>query len=117
VSSKKILIMPTRPQPSPGNVPQEGEGPPLAPGSPVTPNDLRTVFTAVDLYRSLGRLEHAVEVLEKANVRNERDLNQLGKIAHTAKTFGNIALTIISGIGVVFFVYLYHRLAPLLFSK
>ena len=78
---------------------------------------MRTVFTAVDLYRSLGRLEHAVEVLENANVRHERDLNQLGKIAHTAKTLGNIALGVASGAGIAILIYLYHHFAPLVFSK
>jgi hypothetical protein len=145
VPPKKILIMATRPQPSPDNVPQESGGPALAPG-PLTPSDMRTVFTAVDIYRSLGRLEKAVDILEsttKSNVetiqqltqktdqtafavpviqntiaRHDKDLNELGRIAHTAKTLGYIALTLAaSGIGVAILIYLYHRLAPLFFSK
>ena len=144
MSPKKVLIMPSRPQPSPDNITPESEGPPLAPG-PITPSDVRTLFTTVDIYRTIGRMEHAVEVLERttnaheeriqqliqktnqtafavpvmenAIARHDKDLNQLGKIAHTAKTFGYIALTFISAIGVVILIYLYHRLAPLLFSK
>jgi len=116
VPSKKVLIMASRPQPSPENVPPGGEGLPLAPG-PISPSDMRGVFTAVDLYRSLGRLEKATEVLENAIARHDKDLNQLGKIAHTAKTLGNITLTLTSGIGVAILIYLYHHFAPLLFSK
>jgi hypothetical protein len=144
VSTKKVLIMPSPSQPTPGNIPPEGESLPLAPG-PITPSDMRTVFTAVDIYRGLGRLEKAVDILEattKSNVekiqnliqktdqtafalpvmndkiaRHEKDLNQLGKIAHTAKTFGNIALSIASGAGIAILIYLYHHFAPLLFSK
>jgi hypothetical protein len=144
VSSKKVLIMPSPSQPVPENVPPESAGRPLAPG-PITPSDIRAVFTAVDLYRNLGKLEKAVDILEgttKSNVekiqqlvektdrtafaipvmedkiaRHEKDLNQLGKIAHTAKTFGNIALSIASGAGIAILIYLYHHFAPLLFSK
>jgi hypothetical protein len=136
--------MPSRSQPAPESLPPESEGPPLAPG-PITPSDMRTVFTSVDIYRSLGRLEKAVDILEtttKSNVekiqqlihktdqtafalpvmentiaRHEKDLNQLGKIAHTAKTLGNIALSIASGAGIAILIYLYHHFAPLLFSK
>jgi hypothetical protein len=117
VSSKKILIMPSRSEPSREGVPPHEEGIPVAPGPPIAPSDMRTVFTAVDLYRSLGRLEHAVEVLKNANVRHEKDLYQLGKIAHTAKTLGAIALSAASGLGIVILIYLIHHFAPLLFSK
>jgi hypothetical protein len=144
VSLKKVLIMPSRPQPSPDNVLPEGEGLPLAPG-PYLPSDIRTLFTGADIWRTLGRLEQAAEtlqtttkshdekiqlliqktdqtafavpVMENAIARHEKDLNQLGKIAHTAKTLGYIALSFASGIGVVILIYLYHRLAPLLFSE
>jgi hypothetical protein len=121
------------------------DGPPLAPG-PITPSDMRTLFTAVGIYRSLGGLEKAVEVLEittKSNVerigqpthkadhaafaipilenaidRHTNDLNKLGKIAHTAQALGKIALGIVlSGISIGALAYIYHRLAPFLFSK
>jgi hypothetical protein len=108
----------------------------------MTPSDVRTLFTAVDIDRSLGRLEHAVEVLETATksngekirqliqktdqtdftlpiienaiARHGTELIQLGKDVHTAKTLGNIALSIIAGGGILLavFAYLYHRLAP-----
>ena len=133
----------SEPQPS-LPAPAGSEALPLAPG-PITPSDIRTLFTAVEIYRSLGGLEKSVNILEtttKSNVekieqlmrkteqtafrvpimenaiaRHDKDLNELGRIAHTAKTFGNITLTLISGIGVVILIYLYHRFAPLLFSK
>ncbi len=132
-------------------VPAANEAP-LAPG-PLTPSDIRTVFTAVEIYRKLGGLEKAVDILEaatksniekierltnktdemafhvpnleKAIARHEKDLNELGrrhdkditeleKVVHTAKTFGAVAL---SGIGLAILGYLYHHLAPILFSK
>lgn len=131
--------MPTQPQPA------GSDGPPLAPG-PITPSDMRTLFTAVGIYRSLGGLEKAVDVLEittKSNVekieqlthktdhaafaipilenaisRHTVDLNELGKDVHTARTIGKIALSIaLSGVSVGAAAYLYHRLAPILFSK
>jgi hypothetical protein len=52
-----------------------------------------------------------------AIARHEKDLNQLGDIAHTAKTLGNIALAVASGAGIAILIYLYHHFAPLLFSK
>src|SRR5450759_4703837 len=144
VPSKKVLIMPIQPQPLPEATPPEREGAAFGPG-PFSASDVRTLFTAIDIYRTIGRLEHAVEglesatrshgekiqqliqktdqtafavpVMENAIARHEKDLNQLGKIAHTAKTFGNIALTLTSGIGVAILIYLYHHFAPLLFSK
>jgi hypothetical protein len=114
----------------------------LAPG-PMTPSDIRTLFTAVDIYRSLGGLEKAVDILEtttRSNVekieqlirktdqtafavpiienaisQHGKDLNELGRIAHTAKTLGQIALTFaLSGIGVAILVYLYRHLLRLL---
>jgi len=144
VSSKKVLIMPSPSQPSPESLPAEGEGLPLAPG-PYSPSDMRTLFTGADIWRTLGRLEEAIEtlqtttkshdekiqlliqktdrtafavpVMENAIARHDKDLNQLGKIAHTAKTFGYIALTLISGIGVGILIYFYHRVAPFLFPN
>jgi hypothetical protein len=136
--------MPSRPQPSSDNEPPEGEGLPLAPG-PYSPSDIRTLFTGADIWRNLGRLDEAVKTLqtttnshgekiqqliqktdqtafavpgmEKAIARHENDLNQIGKIAHTAKTLGNIALSVASGAGIAILIYLYHHFAPLLFSK
>lgn len=102
--------MSTRPQ-SP--IPSEGEGQPLAPGHAIPPIDIRAVFTALDLYRSLGRLEKATEVLEAKVARQEQDLNGLGKVAHGAKLFGNIALVLIgSGVALVIAIlsFLSHHL-------
>jgi hypothetical protein len=136
--------MPTPPQPSSEATPPEREGTAFGPG-PFSATDVRTLFTAVDIYRSLGRLEEAVDILkittksnlekiqqlihktdqtafaipgmEKAIARHENDLNQIGKIAHTAKTLGNIALALASGAGIAILIYLYNHFAPLLFSK
>lgn len=120
MSSKKILIMPS-PQESSDNVQQEHEGLPLAPGQPILPNDIRLVFTALDLYRSLGRLEKAVEVLENAKAQHEKDLNGLGKVAHTASLFGKIALGIVTPVAATIiyavFVFIYHIVEKLLLLK
>jgi hypothetical protein len=137
--------MPIQPQPLPEATPPEREGAAFGPG-PFSASDVRTLFTAIDIYRTIGRLEHAVEslesatkshaeklqqliqktdqtafavpVMENAIARHEKDLNQLGKIAHTAKTLGNIALVLTTScIGVAILIYLYHHFAPLFFSK
>ena len=91
---------------------------------PVTLNDLRTVFTAVDIFRSLGKLEKAVDVLEatakshtekieqlthktdraafaipnlrKAVERNTTDINQLGQ-KRVAKLEGLVSTVEILG--------------------
>lgn len=76
--------MASRPQPSPDNVPPQGEGLPLAPESPIPPIDIRAVFTALDLYRSLGRLEKAVQVLEDARKTYDERILQL--IERTTRT-------------------------------
>jgi hypothetical protein len=75
----------------------EGESLPLAPGHPVLPNDIRLVFTALDLYRSLGRMEKAIEILEEKVARQENDLNGLGRVAHTTVSFGQLVLALIAG--------------------
>jgi hypothetical protein len=111
--------MAARPQPSADNVSSQGEGLPLAPGSPIPPIDIRAVFTALDLYRSLGRLEKAVQVLEEAKARHEKDLNGLGKVAHTASMFGKIALVVIAPVAAAIIyaivVHIYHAVERLLF--
>lgn len=100
MSPKKVLIMPN---PAEREVAprSESESLPLAPGHPVLPNDIRLVFTALDLYRSLGRLEKAVEVLEAASAQHQKDLNGLGKVAHSAVFFGKIALAFVAGGGLI----------------
>jgi wobble nucleotide-excising tRNase len=87
-------------------VPSSSEAPSLAPG-PFTPSDFRILFTAVDIFRSLGGLQKAVDnleattksnvekieqlfhksgetashipIFEKALARNEKDINELGR--------------------------------------
>jgi hypothetical protein len=65
----------------------------------------------------------AIPNLEKEVQKNTKDLNELGrrhdkdiaeldKFVHTARTFGAVGL---SGVGVAALAYLYHRLAPILF--
>jgi len=107
--------MSTRPQPP---IPPEGEGLPVAPGHPIPPIDIRAVFTALDLYRSLGRLEKATEVLEAKVARQEHDLNGLGKVAHTASMLGKIAVVVTAPVAATIIyavlVFIYHAVERLL---
>jgi ABC-type transporter Mla subunit MlaD len=56
--------------------PTSSETQSLAPG-PVTLNDLRSVFTAVDIFRSLGRLEDAVDGLKATTKSHTEKIEQL----------------------------------------
>ena len=102
--SKKVLIMPT---------PEERErfersavGP-----DPEPTTDILALQTLMDLERALGRLETAVAGLERSTAQHGKDLNGLGKVAHTTKAFGQLALAVIAGGGVVVFLtYLSHHL-------
>jgi predicted RNase H-like nuclease (RuvC/YqgF family) len=51
--------------------------------------------------------------LNELGRRHDRDIKELEKVAHTAKTLGQIAL---SGIGVAVLVYLYRHFTALLLS-
>ena len=137
MSSKKVLIMPSQPHPSPDNRTRENEGSPLAPG-PITPSDVRTLFTAVDIYKTIGRLEHAVETLEsakdsfgekqaqivqkvdkveyilsnlqRANVSQGERLGHLEKEFYAGKVLGGIIVA--GGILLALAIYLVQRLTP-----
>jgi hypothetical protein len=52
------------------------EAPSLAPG-PITPSDVRTLFAAVDIFRSLGGLEKAVAILDTTTKSNVEKIEQL----------------------------------------
>lgn len=58
-------------------VPPEGEPPFFGP--PFSGNDIQSVFTAVDIYRHLGRLEHAVESLEGIVKSHEEKLEKVAE--------------------------------------
>src|SRR6266403_1634874 len=76
----KLLIMSS----TPGSLPPENQGPVLAPG-PITPSDVRTLFTAVDIYRSLGTLEKAVDILESTTKSNVEKIHQVTRQADETK--------------------------------
>jgi hypothetical protein len=57
-------------------VPSSSDAPSLAPG-PFTPSDFRTLFTAVDIFRSLGGLQKAVDNLEVTTKSNVEKIEQL----------------------------------------
>ena len=70
----KVIIMSTRPQsPVPGGAPSEREG-------PISASEIRAVHTAVDIQRTLGRMEHAVEVLENTTKAHGEKLEKLHQI-------------------------------------
>ena len=75
MQSGKVLIMPTRPQPLiPENLPSEREA--FGPG-PISTSEIRAVNTVVDIQRTLGRLEHAVEGLESATKSHAEKIQQI----------------------------------------
>ena len=132
--------MASRPQPPiPEDVPPESQAPAFGPG-PYSAGEIRILNLLLDIKEKLGGTgqatkilwdtsktqdERLLEVIRKADktasalpdmqntiARHDNDLNQLGRIAHTAKTLSYIALTLAGGIGAAFLTYLYH-----LFSK
>ena len=128
--------MPARPL-VPEIVPPEREGPVLAPG-PISPGDLRTLYTVLDIQKTLGAMEHAVKalesaaksqrekldevdkmqhalsILERSNVFHGQRLGELEKDLYAGKIIGSIL--VIGGGLTALAVFLFHRLAPL-FSK
>ena len=134
MQSGKVLIMPIRPQPSvPESVPPEGEGPVFGPG-PISASDIRTLYTVLDIKKTLGGMEHAVEVLESttkshgeklneidriqyalsilehSNVLHGQNLDQLGKDVYAGKILGGIIVA--AGGLTALVIYVVHRLAP-----
>lgn len=138
----KVLIMSTQPR-SP--IPPESEGPAFGSG-PYSAGEIRILNLLLDIKEKLGGTGQATKFLEDRSkthderllqvireadktasvlpviqntiARHDRDLNELGKVAHTAKTFGTVALGLAtSGIGVAILIYVYHQLVLLLSSK
>jgi hypothetical protein len=102
---------------------------------------LQISYGLAEIRENLGEMRRAVEILEDARKtyderllqlikaqtatdaalptlkhtldRNSADLNGLGKIAHSAKFFGNIALVLIGsvvGLAISIVTFLYHHL-------
>jgi hypothetical protein len=135
MQSGKVLIMPNKPQTS--SVPAEDEGPVFGPG-PISASDIRTLYTVIDIQRTLGRLEHAIQGLEKANVSHGEKLQQVvrqtdrsefalsildkaialhGQRIQRLEKEVFVAEVFVAGGGLAALaVYLIHRLAPF-FSK
>ena len=131
----KVLIMSTPPQPS---GPPESERPAFGPQSPFSTTDMLTLQTGLDVIRALGRIEHTVEVLERANdshrerqsqvdrkidkveyilsnlqranVSQGERLGGLEKEFYAGKVLGGIIVA--GGILLALAIYLVHRLAP-----
>jgi hypothetical protein len=124
--------MPPQPPIDPGS-----EGPPFGPG-PYSAGEIRILNLLLEIKEKLGGTGHATRILEDTSkthderllevireadrteavlpsmqntvARHDRDLNGLGRIAHTAKILGIIALSAASAIGAVL-TYLYHHLS------
>jgi hypothetical protein len=129
----KLLLMSTLPQPP---IPPASEGPAFGPG-PYSAGEIRILNLLLDIKEKLGGTgqatkilwdtskthdERLLEVIREADktasalpvmqntiARHDNDLNQLGRIAHTAKTLGYIALTLAGIIGAALLTYLYQR--------
>jgi len=134
---EKSLIMPTPSQPS-GHA--ESERPSFGPQGPLSTTDIQTLNTGLDVIRALGRMEKAVEVLERTTnshggkiqetirqvdkmdvaqsivregivLQGDR-IRRLEKVSHYAEFVGLILLAV----GATLIAYLYHfyqLLAPL----
>jgi ABC-type nitrate/sulfonate/bicarbonate transport system permease component len=72
----------------------------------------------MDVERSLGRLESSVAELERSTAQHAKDLNGLGKVAHTASMFGKVALglatPVAAAIIIAVLVYIYRIVERLL---
>jgi hypothetical protein len=81
--------MSTRPQPSvPERVAPEGEGPVVAPG-PISASDMRTLYMGVDIHRTLGRMEHAIEVLEDTAKSHSKKLERVDRMDYSLPVLEN----------------------------
>jgi hypothetical protein len=79
--------MSTRPQPP---IPPEGERLGLGPQSPLSTTDIQTLSTGLDVIRALGRMEYAVEVLERTTNSHGEKIQQI--IRQTDRTEFTVGL-------------------------
>ena len=101
---------------------------------PFSSSEIRAIQTVIDIQRTLGRMEHAVEVLEITTIAHNTKLSQLDQIQHElsnlegsnviyGQRLGQLekqvyAGKILAGVLVAggaltaFAIYLVHRLAP-----
>jgi hypothetical protein len=87
MQSKKVLIMSTRPQQP---IPPEGERPGFGPQGPLSTTDIQTLNTGLDVIRALGRMEHAVEALERTTNSHGEKIQQI--IRQTDRTEFTVGL-------------------------
>jgi hypothetical protein len=127
----RLLAMATEPP-----IPPENEGPPFGPG-PYSAGEIRILNLILEIKEKMGGTGHATRTLEDTSrihderllgvireadrtdavlpdmrstiARHDRDLNGLGKVAHTAKTLGYIALTLAGIVGTAFVAYLFRK--------
>jgi hypothetical protein len=79
----------------------------LAKSNPTSPPDT-LVLQTLDVERGPGRLEAAVEGLERSTAQHAKDLNGLGKTAYTASMFGKIALVVIAPVATAITIAVLH---------
>ena len=99
VSSEKILIMPSAEEREreEKRVEERERSERLGSSGPTAGRDTLALETLMDVERSLGRLETAVEGLERSTAQHAKDLNGLGKVAHTIVAFAKLGLALIAG--------------------
>src|SRR6266481_9511143 len=74
--------MSTRPQPP---IPPGDERPDFGPAGPLSTTDIQTLHTSLDVIRALGRMEHAVEVLERTTNAHGEKIHQVTRQADETK--------------------------------
>ena len=99
--------------------PDERERPEPSGGpSSTSPPDTLALQTLMDVQRSLGQLESSVTELERSTAQHAKDLNGLGKVAHSATLFSKVALGIatpvVATITIAVLVYIYRIIERLL---
>jgi hypothetical protein len=57
--------------------------------------NLQIAYLLLDIREKLGSMNKAVQILEAGNTSQAKDINGLGKVAHTAKTLGWIAMSLL----------------------
>jgi hypothetical protein len=66
----------------------------------------------LEVIRQAERTASVLPSLQETVARHDRDLNGLGRVAHSARLLGNIALSVLAGGGILLAIlaYLYHLL-------
>lgn len=76
-----------------------------------------TLSTTIEIYRTLGRVEQAIENLSKQHSEQSKKIDDIGKTVHIGKGIliaASVILSALGGIAVFFLNKIWHALIPLL---